>query len=353
MTDENVQVINKPAFLEVSDGEVLIPIATNIPIELSPASPVLPMTPTMKHLPLNDTTYFQRQIDLLRQELEKNVIANNDFKNFFNRKLADEREHKNDEAEILYGRIRMLAKENQCLKNEIKHQQAVIEMLITNEKCADEWKAVKIKSKNNTNIASPSSVSPKNPSPVNLQNRFDNLAVIEVNQIEIHEYQYHTPTNHHRCCEITNTKSKSRAEKIIYTVFATIRPNINRSDHFITPFVEEDRPVIIIIHLGSNGIRHNAINNFDAKGISKRIIDIGKKCLLYVKEVIISSILIKRQFKLTRTIKNDECRRNKCNFISNDNITNEYLRKDGLHLNNDGTYMFARKHSLTFKWFYF
>ena len=35
MTDESVQVANKSAFLEVSDCEVLIPIATNIPIELS------------------------------------------------------------------------------------------------------------------------------------------------------------------------------------------------------------------------------------------------------------------------------------------------------------------------------
>ena len=56
-------------------------------------------------------------------------------------------------------------------------------------------------------------MSPKNPSPVNLQNRFDNLIVTEVNQIEMHESQDHTPTNHHKPCEITNTKSKSRTEK--------------------------------------------------------------------------------------------------------------------------------------------
>ena len=47
ITDESVQIVNSLAFLEVSDGEVLIPIATNILIELSPASPVLPKTPTM------------------------------------------------------------------------------------------------------------------------------------------------------------------------------------------------------------------------------------------------------------------------------------------------------------------
>ena len=76
MTDESVQVVNKPAFLEISDGEVLIPIEANISLELSPASPVLPKTPTMERLHLNDKTYLQPQIDLLRQELEKNVIAN-------------------------------------------------------------------------------------------------------------------------------------------------------------------------------------------------------------------------------------------------------------------------------------
>ena len=41
--------------------------------------------------------------------------------------------HKNDVAETLYERIAMLEKENQCLKNKIKNQQAVIEILITNE----------------------------------------------------------------------------------------------------------------------------------------------------------------------------------------------------------------------------
>ena len=102
MTDESVQVVNKHAFLELSDGEVLIPIVTNIPTELSPVSPVLPKTPTMEHLSLNDTTYFQHQINLLRQELKKNVTANNDFKNLIDKKLTDEGAHKNDAAEILH-----------------------------------------------------------------------------------------------------------------------------------------------------------------------------------------------------------------------------------------------------------
>ena len=81
-------------------------------IELFPASPVLPKTSTMEHLPSNETTYIQHQIDLLRHELENNITANNDFKNFINEKLADEESIKNDSAEILHETIRMLEKEN-------------------------------------------------------------------------------------------------------------------------------------------------------------------------------------------------------------------------------------------------
>ena len=124
---------------------------------------------------------------------------------------------------------------------------------------------------------------------------------------------------------------------------------INRLDHFITPVLEDDRLDIMIIRVGSNDITHNSINNTDAKRISKRIVNITKKYLLYgVKEVIISSIFIKSQFKLTRIIRQvndhlrDECRSDKCNFISNDNITNECLWKDGLHLNNEGTYLYQQ-----------
>ena len=105
MTDKSVQIVNKPAFLEVSDGEVLIPIATNIPIELFPVSPVLPKTPTMEHLPSNETTYIQHQTDLLWQELEKNITANSDFKNLINKILVDERTIKNGSDEILFERI--------------------------------------------------------------------------------------------------------------------------------------------------------------------------------------------------------------------------------------------------------
>ena len=106
--------------------------------------------------------------------------------------------------------------------------------------------------------------------------------------------------------------------------------NIKRLDHSITPTLVEDRPDIVIIHIGSNDITHNAVDQIDVKDIVNCIINIGKKCLSYgVKEVIISSIFIKKQFKLTRIISHvndllrDECNRN----TSNSSATATLLEK--------------------------
>ena len=218
--------------------------------------------------------------------------------------------------------------------------------------------------------------------------------VTEERSIE-NESQVQTPTNYHQRIEIQNTKSKSRAEKIksssIRTTVANYnnaqienpvvtvpgnRPyssttkfgkkicvvgdshirrikrnlfnnslcegkahlngfsgaNIKRLDHFITPTLVEDRPDIVIIHIGSNDITHNIVGQVDVKDNVNRIINIGKTCLSYgVKEVIVSSIFIKKQFKLARIIRqvndllHDECKINNFQFISNDNITREVL----------------------------
>ena len=67
MTNKILQIVNKPGFLEISDGKVLIPITRNILIKLFPASPVLPKILTIEHLPSNEKTHIEHEIDLLRQ----------------------------------------------------------------------------------------------------------------------------------------------------------------------------------------------------------------------------------------------------------------------------------------------
>ena len=90
-------------------------------------------TPSKTQIPSTDMTYTQHQIDRLRQEMEKSAAENNEFKNLIKKNLAEEKIHKRDEAEILYEKITILEKQNQCLKNEVRNQQAVIEMLITGD----------------------------------------------------------------------------------------------------------------------------------------------------------------------------------------------------------------------------
>ena len=66
-----------------------------------------------------------------------------------------------------------------------------------------------------------------------------------------------------------------------------------------------------------------------------------------VKWVIISSILVKIQMKLSRIIRqvfihlHEECESNNFLFVNNDDITREYLWRGGLHLNNNGTLIFG------------
>ena len=92
----------------------------------------------------------------------------------------------------------------------------------------------------------------------------------------------------------------------------------------------EDRPDIVITDIESNDVTYNTVDQINMEEIVNRIINIGKKYLSYgVKEVIILSTFTKKQFKLTRIIRQvndllrDECERNNFQFISNDNITRE------------------------------
>ena len=54
--------------------------------------------------------------------------------------------------------------------------------------------------------------------------------------------------------------------------------NIKRLDHFITPTLAEDRPDIVIIHIGSSDITHNTVDQINVKDMVNRIVNIGKKC---------------------------------------------------------------------------
>ena len=123
--------------------------------------------------------------------------------------------------------------------------------------------------------------------------------------------------------------------------------NSKRLEHFIIPTLHEDRPDVVVIHIGSNDVTFNN-KNINIEDIAKRIIDIGKKCKEFgVEDVIISSIFIKKNIELSKIIQKineilqQMCSVNNFHFVNNDNVTRKFLWKDGIHLNKDGTYIFA------------
>ena len=92
-TRNNKQSAN--AEVHRTNDEILIPISTNIPVVLSPFSPVLSKTPTKTQIPSTDMTLIQHQIDALRQEIEKNATENHEFKDLIKKKkFTEERIHK-------------------------------------------------------------------------------------------------------------------------------------------------------------------------------------------------------------------------------------------------------------------
>ena len=78
------------------------------------------------------------------------------------------------------------------------------------------------------------------------------------------------------------------------------------------------------------------------------MIDIGKMCNQYgVKDVIFSSIFVKNSIKLGKMISQvngtvtKNCEENGFHFVSNGNIFRKHLCKDGVHVTDEGTNIFA------------
>ena len=111
-----------------------ISVSANVPIELTPGSPVLRKTPTKEEITSKNYSYIQHQIDLLKQELGKNTAKSLEFQRNIDKTLTKFNLNDGDEAEILYEWIVILEKENEYLKNEIRNQKEKMQTLLTYER---------------------------------------------------------------------------------------------------------------------------------------------------------------------------------------------------------------------------
>ena len=114
------------------------------------------------------------------------------------------------------------------------------------------------------------------------------------------------------------------------------------------PSLLKEKPDTVVIHVGSNNITHRIFDDCNAAKLADEIIDIGKMCTQYgVKDAIFSSIFVKNSIKLSKMISQvnetvtKKCEENEFHFVSNDNILRKHLCKDGVHLTDEGTNIFA------------
>ena len=89
------------------------------------------------------------------------------------------------------------------------------------------------------------------------------------------------------------------------------------------------------------------MDKIDENKIADDITNIGIKCASFDCEVFISSILVKRNYRVSAIIRrvNDKlqelCQQHNFTYISNDEITREFLGEDGVHLLEDGVEILA------------
>ena len=153
--------------------EVCIPLSTNIPIEMSA---FLTIHKTAKKHEISDIAliHIQSQIDIFTEGIENINTYCTKFKHDVNKNLEHKSIHERDENEILCERIVLLEKEKSCLKNKMKNQQLINQILISNENGKTQWKSSKLLNPDLLN-------KPETPTPINLTNRFESLHVAEEN----------------------------------------------------------------------------------------------------------------------------------------------------------------------------
>ena len=155
-----------------------------------------------------------------------------------------------------------------------------------------------------------------------------------------------TGDNHLNRIKRNTFKKSVNGGKTSFNVFRGATSKI--LNHCILPTLHEDHPDVVLLHIGSNDINNQMKDRINTEKLVEDIINIGKSRInLGVKEVVISSILPKKNIKLTRLTRQvnnslrEQCVSNGFGFVSNDNMSRTHLWKEGIHLEDLGTNILA------------
>ena len=331
--------------------------------------------------------------------LEFRYTVDTKFEKYFQENEKETKTTFETKVKILENEIKILQKQNQELKQESKSYLKIIETLVEGTHIDAPWQVVSSKSNANKTALK------KEREVLLLKNKFKHLDHYQINgDKNLNEEEYHETNIKRKEKENKNTHNNKRPQhcitenyirnisfkngkqlslgkehmrkqhhmekKVLFLGDSHLRRiNKNRLNnsfknakcviksfsgakiddlqHYAIPPLEQEKPDIAVIHVGSNNVTYDNLGD-DPNVIAEKIIQIGQRCIEYgVKDVIISSIFVKHSLKLSAFIRkiNDELRVlcELCNFkfVSNDNIIRKHLCGDGVHLTTSGTNILA------------
>lgn len=373
--------------------------------------PKTPVRKARKSSQCNDTNISAKLKDYVKNDtfdtfyemfLEFRYSVDSKFEKYFNENETETKTTYETKIKLLENEIKMLQKENQDLKQESKSHQKIIETLVEGKNIDAPWQ--KVSRRSNSNKTTPKI----DKEVVLLENKFSNLNHHQINEnknldenencsilTNIERKENENKNIHHgrrpqHCItenyirnqrdiqkrkavipgQRTYAEVTSYGKKVLFVGDSHLR-RINKKrlnysfenakcviksfsgakiqdlQHYIIPPLKEEKPDIAVIHIGSNNVTYNNLDN-DPTVVAENIIKIGQSCIEYgVKDIVISSIFIKNSLKLSAFIRkiNDElrvlCTLHNFSFVSNDNIFRKHLCGDGVHLDISGTNILA------------
>ena len=78
---------------------------------------------------------------------------------------------------------------------------------------------------------------------------------------------------------------------------------VEELQHYVTPHLEAQKPDISIIHVGGNNVNLKNLEDINVNEISENIVNVGKKCASFNSTMFISSILVKKNYRVSVVIK--------------------------------------------------
>ena len=125
----------------------------------------------------------------------------------------------------------------------------------------------------------------------------------------------------------------------------------NHIKEYVVSHMKEEKPDTVIIHAGGNDLRTTRNNPTSTSSVANNIIDIGSACKKHgAARVVISGVITRKpkflqeRCKEVNELLESMCKLYNFTYIDNSGIGLDYLRSDGVHLNEEGTVLLANNY---------